>query len=77
MATVSIPLTGKDDPEKSFKTFFDQLPEGPRLGEATQVSPLYGMIDLTNTSASVHCSFLSPRAITWKAPAQARHEQAF
>jgi 2-polyprenyl-6-methoxyphenol hydroxylase-like FAD-dependent oxidoreductase len=41
--------TWKDDPEAAFKAFFDELPEGPRLGDATRVSELYGMIDMTNT----------------------------
>ncbi|MDQ3196520.1 MAG: NAD(P)/FAD-dependent oxidoreductase [Burkholderiales bacterium] len=40
----------KSNPEESFQSFFDRVPDAPRLSDATRVSPLIPMIDMTNTS---------------------------
>jgi 2-polyprenyl-6-methoxyphenol hydroxylase-like FAD-dependent oxidoreductase len=39
----------KRNPEERFERFVAELPEGPRLSEATRVSELFGMVDMTNT----------------------------
>ncbi|HSF48655.1 MAG TPA: NAD(P)/FAD-dependent oxidoreductase [Burkholderiales bacterium] len=40
----------KNNPEECFERFVGELLDGPRLGEATRVSQLYGIVDMTNTT---------------------------